>query len=255
MAELLAVSGNSEVEGLSVPEGVKRQLENSATERAKVLKSGDNTLLRYLLLGLECDERWDNLPRTIRSFLLKRCCGEPCHVSDDQVSWIRSQFCKDNSLDIEEYVARCNVGATLTILINSLAGALDADRSWRDEPEPPYSSYERCIDFVLSPSTHDTDRWFVKLFVRPIQWARHAFRTCVKFVVVSLVADPEFQRELDFVMSRKPWFIRWPVTLTLNWIWMFSKGLQQIILPLVLVGPSIHSNPSHVLVDTNIPCL
>jgi hypothetical protein len=244
LAELLAVN-NSGREGISIPEGVKRQLEGSATERMRVIKNGDKTLLRYLLLGLDCDRDWDNLPRTVRSFLLKRCCGEARHISDDETSWISSKFCKDNSLDIEEYVARCNLGATLTTLVNSFAGALEAEGNHRDQLEPPDSSYEKCIDAPLLSSSQNSDK--LDLIKLPIYQIHHALKFCIKFLVVSLVADPEFQRELDYVMSGKPLIIRWPVTFFLNGIWIFCKALQQFILPLILVHYTFYSIRLHIL--------
>lgn len=41
-------------------------------------------------------------------------------------------------------------------------------------------------------------------------------RTCVKFTVLSLVADPEYQRELDYVLRGQSLVFSWPVTLILT---------------------------------------
>ncbi|KAI9877112.1 MAG: hypothetical protein M1823_007159, partial [Watsoniomyces obsoletus] len=57
----------------------------------------------------------------------------------------------------------------------------------------------------------------------------------MKFIVVSIVADPEFQRELDYMMAGKPAFFRWPVTYFLAGLWTYCKILQQIMIPLVLL--------------------
>jgi glycosyltransferase involved in cell wall biosynthesis len=231
LAELLAVSDNGNKE-LSLPEGVKRQLETSATECAKVIKNGNRALLYYLLLGLDCDTDWDNLPETIRSFLLKRCCGKPCRVTSDQLIWVRSRFCKENALDINQYIARCNLGANFTVLVNSFAEALEREYAYRDRPEPPVSSYETFLSAPFPLSTNDSEKQLIDSLSLPFTRIHHALRVCLKFFVVALVADPEFQRELDYLMSGKPWIIRWPVTCVLNSIWLFCKTLQQIILPL-----------------------
>jgi hypothetical protein len=245
LAEVLAVSENGE-DGLSVPEGIKRQLQNSSTERAKVIRNSDKALLQYLLLGLDCDTEWDKLPKNIRSFLLKRACGESSHVSDDQLSWIGSVFCRDYSLNVEEYVSRCNLGATLTMLVNSVARALEADYSYQDQPEPPDASYEKCIECTLSQSADELDNRFTRFLKRAISWVHHTLRQFIKFISVSLVADPEFQRELDYAMLGKPWIIRWPVTFFLIGVWIYCKTLQQMIFPLFLVYPTIHSTPCQI---------
>ncbi|CZR58560.1 related to glycosyl transferase [Phialocephala subalpina] len=233
LAEILATNDNFPEE-LSVPDGVKRQLETSVTERARVIKDGDKSLLRYVLLGIDCEKDWDNLPTNIRCLLLKRCCGDRCALSEDQLDWIRSTFTDKHSLDIEEFIAQCNLGATLTTLTTSYATTLEAVRMFRDQPELPDSSYNLYFDGLFSPSTPYKEKRFIDLLKRPLFKVYHALRLCLKFFVVSLVADPEFQRELDYFMKSKPWFIRWPAVFSLNMVWNYTKTLQQIILPLVL---------------------
>jgi hypothetical protein len=245
LAELLAVNDNDDEE-LSVPEGVKRQLESSATERVRVINNGDKTLLRHLLLGLDCDRDWDNLPKTVRSFLLRRCCGQPCHLSADQISWIRSRLCAGDSLDIEEYIARCNLGATLAVLVKSFAEALEANDAYLDQPEFLDSSYERLIGALLSSSAHGLDLGLVDSLKLSFSRCHQKVKACIKFAVISLVADPEYQRELNYMIRGQPLLLAWPVTFFLNGIWSFCKTLQRIILPVVLVRPALHSNLTHV---------
>jgi hypothetical protein len=247
LAELLVIGDNDtpDMEELCVPEGVKRQLETSTTERTRVIKNGDKTLLRYLLLGLDCDKDWDALPRNIRSFLLKRCCGQPCPLSDDHLNWINSRFCTEISLDVKEFVVRCNLGATLIDLTVKFAGALEASPMYLYQPKRLDSSYDISFGSLFAPSVNDPDKQPVELLKRPIYKTYYALRSCLKFFVVSLVADPEFQRELDYFMSGKPWFLRWPVTFFLNAVWIYSKTLQQIILPLLLVYLTFFSPQSN----------
>jgi hypothetical protein len=234
LAELLAIRDN-DTNQLCVPEGVKRQLENSTTERKRVIKNGEKTLLRSLLLNLDCEKDWDALPRNIRSFLLERCCGQPCPLSDDLLNWIRSRFCTETSLDVKEFVARCNLGATLTDLTVKFAEALEANPMYLYQPKRLDASYDISFGGLFAPSVDDSDKQLVELLKHPFYKTYYALRSCLKFFVVSLVADPEFQRELDYFMSGKPWFLRWPVTFFLNGVWIYSKTLQQIILPLLLV--------------------
>ena len=237
-AELLAVTDKSE-DGLSIPTGRKRQLENAAVERASIVRNGDKEILRHLLLGLDCDKDWDSLPRTIRAFLLKRCLGDASRVSDDQVSWIHATFCRGNSLDVDEYVARCNLGASLTALVNSFAEALEAEHTNGFQQYTPYPSHEKCLELPFKPSINDLNGGCLDLLKLPIYRIYHGLRICIKFLVVCLVADPEFQRELDYVMCTKPWIIRWPVTFFLNGFWIYCKTLQGTILPIFLVSSVI----------------
>ena len=236
LAEMLTVSDKGEEE-LSIPEARKRQLENSTVERARIINNGDREMLQYLLFGLDCDKDWDTLPRTIRAFLLQRFLGYPSLISGVQASWIYSRFCQGNSVGVDEYVARCNLGASLSALVNSYAEALEAEHTYKHQPDLPDSSYEKCLELPFAPSTRESDHSRLDLLKLPIFRIYHGLRIGIKFLVVCLVADPEFQRELDYVMSTKPWVIRWPVTFCLTGFWMYCKMLQRFILPIFLVGP------------------
>lgn len=226
---------NDNEEEFFIPEGIKRQLRNSPTEPARIIKNADKDLLRNFLLGLDCDTEWDNLPSTVRGLLLKRFCGEPCFVSQDQLSWMTSRFCKDSHLNLREYVAQCNLGATLTIVTNTFAGALHSSKTGQDYAEPPDSSYENYVDSSFSSSVRHNNSQFKDLLKLPFYWAYQNMKLCIKFTIVALVADPEYQRELDYLISDKPFLIRWPVTSFLNGAWMFCKLLQQLTFPLFLV--------------------
>ncbi|KAH0537525.1 hypothetical protein FGG08_005700 [Glutinoglossum americanum] len=232
LAELLVTSYDNEEE-LSIPDGIKRQLERSSFERTTAIKCHDKELLRHLCFGRECDRDWDNLPRTVRSLLLKRCYGEPCYISDSQLRCISSTFCRGKSLDLETYVARCNLSAVLTILVGSFATALDTDRPRRGhQPQPPDSSYQKCMS--ISGAAGIRKNQLIDYVKLPIHWVYHVLGTCIKFFAISLIADPEFQRELDHVMSGKISIIRWPATLFLNAVWIYCSTLQRIMLPFFL---------------------
>ena len=61
-----------------------------------------------------------------------------------------------------------------------------------------------------------------------------SIKICIKFLCISLTADPEHQRELHYMIHGKPILIKWPVTFFLDGIWSFCKVLQGYIIPLVL---------------------
>lgn len=232
LAEILAVEP-AHGSGVSIPEGVKRQLEWSASERLRVVKNADQELLRYLLLGLDCDRDWDLLPRFVRSFLMKRACGDPCAITHEQLGWISSTFCADDSL-VLEHLARCNLGATLTSMIREYARTTQIDFEFRGGPEPLYSDYQRFIAASQKLATDSTVKRLKDRLMHPALATIQALRFSVKFFVVSIVADPEFQRELDYVIRDKSFIIRWPARFILNGIWNYVKLLQRLILPFFL---------------------
>jgi hypothetical protein len=125
LTELFTIAASSGSEAF-IPEGIKRVLESSGSERRRILRRRHGVLLKHLLLGLDCDKNWENLPRTIRSFLLTRCYGQACFATSEELEWIKSRFCK--SLSFEEYTARCNLGANLACQVQSFAATVEAEK-------------------------------------------------------------------------------------------------------------------------------
>jgi hypothetical protein len=80
----------------------------------------------------------------------------------------------------------------------------------------------------------DPDRHVIAALRHVINAGHHALSIGIKFLVISLVTDPHFQRELDYLMAGMPGMIRRPVTFFLNGIWIYCKTLQRIILPFFL---------------------
>lgn len=238
---------NYAVNNISLPEGIIRQLETSPAERERIIKSADQEMLRYLLLGINCDKDWDNLPLFVRTFLLERCYGKPCRASAAQLDWIRSKFCQQGSLTVEEVVARSNLGGILTLLAASFAESIEADCTHLNPLEAPDSSYEKYIDTTLLSIKNDPDRRLIDVIKGPIMQFFNGVRVSIKFVVISIVADPEFQRELDYLVFEKPWLIRSFATCTLNAVWLFCKTLQRIVLPFFLVSSGIRPKSSALL--------
>jgi glycosyltransferase involved in cell wall biosynthesis len=234
LAKLLAVAQNPTRE-LCLPESAKLQLERSAVTRAELIRSSNKILLRHLLLGLDSDTEWDDLSHDIRSCLLKRCCAEPCHMSPGQLSRLQSRLSRDHSDDIYQQIARSNLGANITILAKSYAEMLSADYVCLDAPKSFDSSF---ANFIGSPTVlvmNEPQGNFKERLKLRFTRIGQAIRVYTKFLMVILVADPEFQRELNYLISGKPWIIRWSLPYLLNSIWLFCKHLQALILPLVLL--------------------
>lgn len=242
LAELLAGSSEGEKNFLGsefLPEGVKRQLEGSETERIRVLCAADLQKLKYLLLGLNCDTDWDKLPRSLRLYLMRRCSGQQGHLTHGDLRYIFKRFSNGNkAFGVEEYISRCNLGYCLAYHVNAYAESFETDLAHCDLPEPPDSSYENCLDYPLSANPRDSEMNLMEFLMRPVVRTYRTIAICVKFIICALVADPEYQRELDYMISSKPSFIRWPVSYLLNGLWNFCKQLQNIILPFFLVRNS-----------------
>ncbi|KAH9206430.1 glycosyl transferase [Leptodontidium sp. 2 PMI_412] len=230
LAELLVVDDCSG-EKLVLPEGIKRQLETSSVERSRIISNWDRSLLRYLLMGIDCERDWESLPEQIRSFLLKRCCGQSDPISPVEESWIRSMIRTSDSIEPVEYVARCNLGATLMLSVYAFATSLDGDGFWNEE-EPPFPdpSYERLLGSVPSCQPQPP----LQSFQLRLSEFNQKIQICIKFTCLALTADPEYQRELHYMIHEKPLLVRWPVTFLLNGIWSFCKMLQGFVIPLVL---------------------
>ncbi|OOF93578.1 glycosyltransferase family 4 protein [Aspergillus carbonarius ITEM 5010] len=234
MAELLVVN-DQQGEDLSLPEGIKRQLESSSTERARVMNYGQHVVLRHLLLGMDCDQEWDHLPQAARFLLLRRACGQPCRVSTEQVAWLRSRACAGESLSIEEFIARSNLGVKLTVSVMSLAATLETHHQNQDEPEFMNSKYDKPIRNLLALTEHTPTIGFTEALRLSLARIVQIWHACIKFTVISLVADPEYQRELDSMLRGQPLIFAWPVNFMLNGVWICCKWLQRLIIPLVLL--------------------
>ncbi|KAF2017682.1 glycosyltransferase family 4 protein [Aaosphaeria arxii CBS 175.79] len=228
MLSSLLVVEEAEFETFNLPEGIKRQIESSAPERLRVVSNGNVTMLKYLLLGVDCEREWDDLPSTIRAFLLKRCAGQYQPLGPDEEQWIQSRVSPKDRIGADEFVARFNLGATLAASVDAYAKAFGLPNGPYEEEvdaQSINSDYQR----LITPTTPDTPA--TKRF---IQRSRQIFNACIKFLILALVADPEYQRELDYMLRDQAWIIHWPITFFLNGIWSFCKFLQGIIIPTVL---------------------
>ncbi|KAL4783564.1 hypothetical protein BJX76DRAFT_357832 [Aspergillus varians] len=233
MAELL-VGDHRDDYDLSVPEGIKYQLERSPAECARVANHGQRTFLRHLLLGIDCDLEWDELPRWARSFLLRRCSGKPGRVTTDELTWLQDRVGAEDLQGVGAYVARYNLGVAMALSVNYYA-----ERWMQHEEYPNYpvfldTTYEKPIQSLLPPPT-GTNLRFLDAVQLSFSRIRHSLRTCLKFLIIPLVADPQYQRELEYMLRGQPLIFAWPMTMLLNSVWSLCKLLQRILIPLVLL--------------------
>lgn len=173
-------------------------------------------LLRQMCLGLECDIHWEKLPNDIRILLLNRCIGQPCLLSVTQRQWLQERLCHSAAKDLDFHVARCNLGVANAIKAFVFVQQLTGTTPWVTSPTtaPYISPAPRKLHMLLS------------LLNIPLSYVYHGFGSISKFIFVALVADPEFQRELNHVMKQKPTGLRIPVVFSLNVVWRYAKIVQ-----------------------------
>jgi glycosyltransferase involved in cell wall biosynthesis len=194
-----------------------RQLREEANTSV-VVRWAKKELLRQLCLGFEVDIHWDKLPAELRNVLLNRCLGQPCGLPDGQRQWLQQSLCQFDTQSLDIHIARCNLGAATAISILDYSHYGTGEAAVPKEPETAeYISY---MPWKLPIPVY--------LVRSPLSYIYHALGTAVKFIVIALVADPEFQRELDHVTKSLPSVIRVPSVFLLNMVWIYAKTAQDL---------------------------
>ncbi|KAL2818251.1 hypothetical protein BDW59DRAFT_181939 [Aspergillus cavernicola] len=221
---------------LPIPEGIRCQLQDSRCAQKEVISGTQKAVLRHLLLGLDIEQEWDLLPGDVRVFLLQRACGQPYRLSTSQVKWIHSRFQQITSTDLVSFMARHDLSASLALIVSHYAQRIAAhDENIGVTSALINSSQERVISSL--PSKDETEGrvgFWTSVKEKLLQTYRR-FKACIKFTVLSLVADPEYQRELEYMLRTQPLILSWPAKRMLTGMWSFCKVLQDLILPLVLL--------------------
>ncbi|KAM3424846.1 hypothetical protein BST61_g6824 [Cercospora zeina] len=228
LAELLVTDGSAS-DNISLPEGIKKHLDAIASERTRVIRYSDAEFLRGLLMGLDSEKQWEYLPSNIRTFLLERCLGRISEMGDAQIDWIRGSFFGDRLTTIQMYLARCNLSIMLGYATKQYARAKNAEyHGPEDDGSELTYRFQR---FRAGPiALNRPDTFFGKIKYR-IRATYKGWRFAVKFYIIALTGEPEYQRELDYFIADKPWFAKYIVRFLLNGAWMYAKALQWLIIP------------------------
>ncbi|KAK5080764.1 hypothetical protein LTR05_008469 [Lithohypha guttulata] len=198
--------------------------------------------LNHLILGLDCDKDWDNMPLHVRSILFRRCLGLPCKVNEEFFAFMSSKLTKSNILSLTEYIHRCNLGVYTIEHIDEVGRRLRTHQSSNNHSLSRKPSFAAASTFASTNRIHAHRRHehITRIIPNPVLRLYQSIRVAMKFFIVSIVADPEFQRELDYVMSDKPRILRWPLKVVLNGSWITCKALQEALLPLLLIHDREH---------------
>lgn len=171
-------------------------------------------LLKQLCLGFQCNTDWEKLPKYIRKILLNRCIGLHCEISDREWELLQDSLCKFDTKDLTTHIARCNLGAVTAARVLDQAHFGIGSAPVSKQPETP--------DNIAHIPTK------LLLLKKPFSFIYHTIGTIVKFFVIAMVADPEFQREFDFMVSNYPVYLRLPAIFLLNLVWVYAKLIQNI---------------------------
>lgn len=236
-----------------IPHTMARQLREEANAFV-IVRWAKKELLQQLCLGFEVDMHWDKLPIDIRKALLRRCLGQPSNLHPSEQEWLQKNLCQSDTTSLETHVARCNLGAATAVTILDYARGETSEAATPTVSETPgYFSYgPRNLPIALS------------LIRSPMSYVYHSLGSTVKFVAIAMVADPEFQREFDYVSQTLPTVCRVPAVLLLNMTWIYAKTMQDLGLSFFLLhgrkhvkqlweetkGMTIHIKKSRVIVQS-----
>ncbi|OJJ00149.1 hypothetical protein ASPVEDRAFT_70410 [Aspergillus versicolor CBS 583.65] len=200
-----------------VTETTARQLRDEA-DTPLVVRWAKRELLRQLCLGFECDFHWETLPKAVRKALVSRCLGEPCRLAEKHHQLLEESICQFDTKDLAVHIARSNLAAAAAVSILDYAryGTGEAG-AFKDSETPPYIPY--------LPKQLPTIAYFI---MKPLFSVYYLIGAGLKFFVVAMVADPEFQREYNHVMSHYPTVLRVPATFALSIVWRYGKAMQDM---------------------------
>ena len=208
------------------------QLETlSDKELYEILSRRDDELIKHLTLDTDCDRDWENLPNDVKVMFFKRVCGEAYEVNGSGLKWLETNRCNPQ-VPYDVYLARHDLYMRLELLISDYAASLlrtpalhimsnqhQVNRNLVSEAkrEIAMSNRHGVIDYLLAP------------FLAAKRW----LRTFAKFSFIVLIADPEFQREMAYLL-RQSWLGAIVMFLTTR-LWMYSHFLQELLVPLFMV--------------------
>ncbi|CAL3966239.1 unnamed protein product [Diplocarpon coronariae] len=213
-----------------VSESFRREVadEESSEKRAEAMESAKKQLLQYSCLGVDCELGWDKIPGEIRSILFRRCLGERYNLTSANTAWLERNLLKESNLNLQDFIAQCDFGVVMAMNKLKFARSIRSDESLmslaghlRDTGTPDSTDYH-----------FDTEPRSLKTWITgPLVYIYNGVGVLLKFFIVSLVADPEFYRELKFVLSSSPPVVANVVTALMSTTWISSKFAQNLILP------------------------
>jgi hypothetical protein len=218
-------------EKLELPLRIKLQLEKSSSEELyKFLHRRDEELARHICLGKDPDHGWENLPAKVRTMLLKRIASDAYEIDESQREWIQSQ----QSIPYDTFLARRDLHGCLTLLIDEYVATLLRDPAHK----PPTDT--RVVVNLVTAAEHEVaperPTGLLHTIFLPLSLLGRALQTFIKFFVLAFIAEPEYQRELAYVLRGR--FLKTPVMLLATTVWAYARIVQDLVMTFYLVRPS-----------------
>jgi len=219
--------------GFMVPYRIRRQLEMSSIEELQtIVDRRDQTLVQHLCLQINTDRDWESLPQGVREMLVKRVSSEVYQITDALTEWLHHH--SGEQLQPEQYLARRDHHVHLSLLIHQYAVRLlrkpsqRAVETRRDMIDNSLSD----IDREVAPSQNRAGyiHWLRFPFVRVFR----SFGTIMKFTVLMLIAEPEFQRELAYLLKGNK--LKHLIMFLSTRFCIYAHLVQQAVLPWFMVS-------------------
>jgi hypothetical protein len=248
LAQTLWLSNGVLSKNSSDPDILERQLgvHTEADKVSNLVDSQRAQLLRDLCLGFDLNIDSDTLPPEIRTNLVNRCLGVLKPFTADQTDFINKKVNHTPGLDFETYVARRNYSAFWSAreINRAISWASDHDRRSsyiQRSHEKPHRLHENGQEIkVIHLAEHISPPRYT-MYDIVLKYAgmvyHYAGKLC-KFFCIAFVADPEYQRELRCAFPGSSNVGNSMARFILLAIWTWAKAIQQLLLPMILVGKS-----------------
>jgi glycosyltransferase involved in cell wall biosynthesis len=199
----------------STSETLSRQIKNEL-DHASIAKWANNEAIRQLCLGFQPDVHWEKLSHEIRLTLLDRCLENSSTLASEQSEWLEQNLCQFDAIDLNVHIARCNLSCSILMDLLDLV-----DKNTASTPNTMvFNSTGYISQAPVKPPR------FAKFF--QVFWT--SFAITVKYMVMAIIAEPEFQREFNYVTKGQNSFWRVPLILAMNTLWIYSKLVQDTVL-------------------------
>ena len=218
-----------------IPKRIKNYMLSSkatSTKAKSLAQYCEDQALQHLALGLDLDIHWERLPRDIRELIIKRCTGLEEELTTAQRQWIA--FNQAGGTPIKTFMSRREFGAFVSM--SSRKYALGARDDISDEKS--YSqNMLNSLNFLKAklPPARRSMTSFMPGLKTPFSVVYHNIGVCLKLVAIAFVAEPEFQRELDYALHSSPRIIRMIILFMATSIWKYTKTLQNLLMPMFLL--------------------
>jgi hypothetical protein len=222
-----------------IPSRIKNYLSTSKSSSAQaqsLAQSCEDQALKFLALGFDVGILWDHMPRDIRELVIKRCTGQDDGLTRSQHEWLVLHHARGTP--VKTLFTRCNFGAF--VAMSSRRYALGArDDTWDDAIDEKLY-HEDTLDSlsflrVKPPIAKCTVRTILRKLKVPFSVVYHNLGICLKLLAIAFVAEPEFQRELDYALHSTPIIIRHIILFLATVVWKYTKFLQNIVMPIFLL--------------------